>query len=65
MVSAKGADLLNRTVDNFAKSMLREDHLGNGVEQDDSEVDVHRTPNNGRTDLEDSETAGARSMRGV
>lgn len=65
MVSAKGADLLNRTVDNFAKPSLREDHLGSGAEHDDTEIEVHRTPNNGRTDLEDGETAGARSMRGV
>lgn len=65
MVSAKGGDLLHRTADNYARPLVREDHLGNGLDLDDSESEAHRTPNNERVEAEDGETLGARTMRGV
>ena len=62
-VSARGADLLNRTVENFIPHSTRDpSHIANGEEVEGDE-DRPQTPKEERADGEDG-GAGGRSMRG-
>jgi chromatin structure-remodeling complex subunit RSC9 len=67
-VSAKGGDLLTRTVDNFFPPPSREaERLRNGEgeedsEEEDSDGDVKRTPRDDKMDVDDPGSLG-RSTR--
>jgi chromatin structure-remodeling complex subunit RSC9 len=65
-VSAKGGDLLNRTVDNFFPPSSREtERLRNGEddsEEDDEDGDVKRTPKDDKMDIDEPGSVG-RSTR--
>lgn len=58
-VSAKGADVLNRTVENFVKPTSREERMADG--QNASENDDQTSP---RADGEDPGSASGRVTRG-
>jgi len=65
-VSAKGGDLLNRTVENFFPHGSREaERLRNGEEDsddDDEEGDIKKTPRDDKMDVDDPGSLG-RSTR--
>jgi chromatin structure-remodeling complex subunit RSC9 len=65
-VSAKGGDLLNRTLENYTVRAIREtDNLGNGSQGDGSE-DEHKTPNaSEKMDLDEPGSTGGRVTRGM
>ena len=61
-LTAKGGDLLSRTVDNF-RPPQRFDHAVNGNDTDGSEDDATRTPKSERMDT-DEPASGERRTRG-
>jgi len=63
-VSAKGADLLHRTLENFHRSIGRDEPTANGVDHDGSEDDGRGTPRGDRMDLDEPGSGGARAARG-
>lgn len=65
-VSAKGGDLLNRTLENYTVRAIREtDGLGNGSQEGASD-DEHKTPNaSEKMDLDDPGSTGGRVTRGM
>lgn len=64
-VSAKGGDLLNRTLENYAPRASREaENLANG-DRSDSE-DEHNTPKDGdKMDIDEPGSTGGRVTRGM
>lgn len=63
-MSAKGGDLLNRTVDNYFRRGNREElNLGATRESDGSDADADRTPKEDRMDIDESTSTG-RATRG-
>ncbi|KAI4642856.1 hypothetical protein J4E93_006925 [Alternaria ventricosa] len=64
-VSAKGGDLLNRTVDNFFPTSNREAERLRGEEDSDSEDDVEKTPKDDKMDVDEPGSLGrsTRSLR--
>jgi len=63
-VSAKGADLLHRTLENFHRGIGRDEPMVNGVDHDGSEDDGQGTPRGDRMDLDEPGSGGARAARG-
>jgi hypothetical protein len=65
-VSAKGGDLLNRTLENYTVRAIREaDNLGNGSQEGGSD-DEHKTPNaSEKMDVDDPGSTGGRVTRGM
>ncbi|KAF2023937.1 hypothetical protein EK21DRAFT_94491 [Setomelanomma holmii] len=67
-VSAKGGDLLNRTVENFFPSNRETERLRNGEdesEEDEEDGDVKRTPKDDRMEIDEPGSVGrsTRSLR--
>ncbi|KAE8840171.1 hypothetical protein HRS9122_06776 [Pyrenophora teres f. teres] len=64
-VSAKGGDLLNRTVDNFFPPSNREAERLRGDEDSEDEDDVENTPKDDKMDVDDPGSVGrsTRSLR--
>jgi len=64
-VSAKGGDLLNRTVDNFFPPSSREAERLRGDEDSEDEDDVEKTPKDDKMDVDDPGSVGrsTRSLR--
>jgi len=64
-VSAKGGDLLNRTVDNFFPSSNREAERLRGDEDSEDDDDVEKTPKDDKMDVDDPGSIGrsTRSLR--
>lgn len=65
-VSAKGGDLLNRTLENYTVRAIREaDNLGNGSQEGGSD-DEHKTPNaSEKMDVDEPGSTGGRVTRGM
>ena len=65
-VSAKGGDLLNRTIENFQRPVVRDESLVNGTEQQDgSENDAQGTPKDDKIEMEEpGSSASGRVTRG-
>jgi hypothetical protein len=66
-VSAKGGDLLNRTVENYFRPVSREaESLANGQDKDsdDSDQDTHKTPKEDKMDIDEPGSTGGRITRG-
>lgn len=63
-VSAKGADLLHRTLENFHRSIGRDEPTVNGGDHDGSEDDGQGTPRGDRMDFDEPGSGGARAARG-
>lgn len=66
-VSAKGGDLLNRTVENYFRPVSREaESLANGQDKDsdDSDQDTHKTPKEDKMDIDEPGSTGGRVTRG-
>lgn len=63
-VSAKGGDLLHRTLENFHRSNGRDEPTANGVDHDGSEDDGQGTPRGDRMDIDEPGSGGARAARG-
>ncbi|MCJ1392901.1 Chromatin structure-remodeling complex protein rsc9 [Xylographa bjoerkii] len=62
-ISAKGGDLLTRTLENFKPPQSR-DHAGNGNDSDGSGEEDHKTPKEEKMDL-DEPGSGGRVTRGL
>ncbi|KAF2621615.1 hypothetical protein BU25DRAFT_443700 [Macroventuria anomochaeta] len=65
-ITAKGGDLLNRTVENFYRGSREAERLRNGDSDDsDAEGDVKKTPNADKMDVDEPESTGraTRSLR--
>ncbi|MCJ1356631.1 MAG: Chromatin structure-remodeling complex protein rsc9 [Icmadophila ericetorum] len=62
-ISAKGGDLLTRTLENFRPPQARE-HLVNGHDSDGSDEEG-RTPKEEKMDIDDPSNTGGRSTRGL
>jgi hypothetical protein len=64
-VSAKGGDLLNRTLENYTVRAIREaDNLGGGSQEGGSD-DEHKTPNaSEKMDVDEPGSTGGRVTRG-
>ncbi|SLM34566.1 DNA-binding RFX-type winged-helix domain [Lasallia pustulata] len=63
-ISAKGGDLLNRTVENFKPPQSR-DNLANGQDSDASGDEERKTPKEEKMDIDDPGSAGGRVSRGL
>ncbi|QDS71915.1 hypothetical protein FKW77_000472 [Venturia effusa] len=65
-VSAKGGDLLNRTLENYSVKAIREtENLGNGSQEGGSD-DEHKTPNaSEKMDVDEPGSTGGRMTRGL
>lgn len=64
-ISAKGGDLLSRTMDNFRPPQSREQQA-NGHESDGSGDEEHKTtPKQERMDLDEPGSGGGRTTRGI
>ena len=61
-ISAKGGDLLSRTVDNFRPPLSREDKA-NGIDSDGSGDEGTSTPKQEKADVDDP-GSGGRTTRG-
>ena len=62
-ISAKGGDLLSRTVENFRPPQSR-DHMANGQESEGSENEERKTPKEEKMDVDDPGSGGGRMTRG-
>lgn len=62
-LTAKGGDLLHRTVENFKPPLVRMS-LSNGQESDGSADEEMNTPKEEKMDIDDPGSGGARTMRG-
>lgn len=65
-VSAKGGDLLSRTVENYFRPVSREaEKLGNGEDRDTDDSDQeHKTPREDKMDVDEPGSTGGRITRG-
>lgn len=61
-VSAKGGDLLNRTLENYRRPMTRDELLANGIEAEGSDDDGH-TPSADVMEVDEPGSIGRRSER--
>ena len=61
-LTAKGGDILNRTVENF-QIPQKGLHLANGAS--DSEAEDASTPKEGKMDVDDPGSGGGRTTRGL
>lgn len=58
-VSAKGGDLLNRTLENYYRPVSREaESLANGRDSDESDEEREKTPNEERMDVDEPGSTG-------
>lgn len=67
-VSAKGGDLLNRTVENYLGAANKEpENMANGKEEDSegSEPEVQKTPKEDKMDIDEPGSTGGRITRGA
>ncbi|OCK77558.1 hypothetical protein K432DRAFT_427916 [Lepidopterella palustris CBS 459.81] len=67
-VSAKGGDLLNRTVENYFRPVSREaERLANGEDKDSDESDqeLHKTPKEDKMDIDEPGSTGGRVTRAL
>ena len=62
-MTAKGGDLLNRTVDNFKPPLVRM-NLSNGQDSEGSEGEESKTPKEEKMDIDDPGSGGGRTSRG-
>jgi chromatin structure-remodeling complex subunit RSC9 len=63
-LTAKGGDLLNRTLENYHRRAVPEvERLANGLNSDDSDDD-HGTPRGDKMDVDDTPGTGGRVTRG-
>lgn len=63
-LTAKGGDLLNRTVENFRPPLVRMS-LSNGQDSEGSEGEESKTPKEEKMDVDDPGSGGARASRGM
>ncbi|MCJ1245380.1 Chromatin structure-remodeling complex protein rsc9 [Trapelia coarctata] len=63
-ISAKGGDLLSRTMENFKPPQSRE-HVANGNDSELSGDEEHRTPKEEKMDVDDPGSGGGRATRGA
>lgn len=62
-ITAKGGDLLSRTVDNFKPPLVRM-NLSNGQDSEGSDGEESKTPKEEKMDIDDPGSGGARTSRG-
>lgn len=62
-MTAKGGDLLNRTVENFKPPLVRM-NLSNGQDSEGSEGEESKTPKEEKMDIDDPGSGGGRTSRG-
>ena len=64
-LTAKGGDLLNRTLENYSRRAVPEvEKLQNGLDSDDSDHE-NGTPRGDKMDIDDPPSTGRRVTRGI
>lgn len=62
-ITAKGGDLLNRTMENFKLPLVRT-NLSNGQDSEGSDGEESKTPKEEKMDIDDPGSGGGRTTRG-
>lgn len=63
-LTAKGGDLLHRTVENFRPPIVGRPSLSNGQDSDGSGAEESKTPKEDKMDVDEPGSGGARTSRG-
>lgn len=63
-LTAKGGDLLHRTVENFRPPIIGRPSLSNGQDSDGSGAEESKTPKEDKMDVDEPGSGGARTSRG-